>query len=297
MDSIFAPATKESSKLRLAEFGPSGSGKTFTALRIATGIVAATGGSIALIDTERRSARKYSDRFQFDVCELDDRTIDGYCKVIEAAGRAKYGALIIDSMSHAWQELLTEVDRIAQTKFRGNTWSAWSEGTPKQRKFIDAILSCPCHIIATMRVDTEWTQEQDQKTGKTKPVKIGLKPQQGKGIEYEFDLLMELSPEHVGLIAKDRTGKFQDQTIEKPGEDFGKQLADWLAQGTPPAIKAERPSIIQFKKLIDEKRINDVQIGAWYRHFNVTRTEDFTDEQIEQLTRKIEKETAKSTAA
>jgi hypothetical protein len=60
-------------------------------------------------------------------------------------------------------------------------------------------------------------------------VRVGLAPEQGKGIEYEFDLLLELSPDHVGHVIKDRTGKFQDVLLEKPGEDFGQALAAWLS--------------------------------------------------------------------
>ena len=62
----FAPATKEQSKARVALDGPSGSGKTYTALTIA----AALGSRIAVIDTERGSARKYANEFAFDVLEL-----------------------------------------------------------------------------------------------------------------------------------------------------------------------------------------------------------------------------------
>ena len=100
------------------------------------------GGKVAVIDTERGSASKYADRFDFDVCELTDHDIDNYVKFIgEAAG--EYDVLIIDSLSHGWADLLQEVEKLAQAKFRGNTWSAWSEGTPKQKKLVDALLSFP----------------------------------------------------------------------------------------------------------------------------------------------------------
>jgi hypothetical protein len=79
-----------------------------------------------------------------------------------------------------------------------------------------------------MRSKTEWSIESDGK-GKQKPVRVGLAPEQGKGIEYEFDLLLEISPDHIGRVIKDRTGKFQDELLEKPGEEFGKALAKWLA--------------------------------------------------------------------
>ena len=222
----FAPATKKQSFLRAAFFGPSGAGKTFTALRVATGM----GGRIAVIDTEHGSASKYSDRFAFDVLELPAHDIKTYCLAIRAA--SDYDVLIIDSLSHAWQELLAEVDKLARQKYHGNTWGAWSEGTPKQKFLIKELLKFQGHIIATMRSKTEWVQEQT-KGGKTKPVRVGMAPEQGKGIEYEFDLLIGISMEHVGTIEKDRTGKFQDAIIDKPGEEFGAELAAWLNEGKP----------------------------------------------------------------
>jgi hypothetical protein len=42
---------------------------------------------------------------------------------------------------------------------------------------------------------------------------------------------MSINVNHVGNVAKDRTGKYQDRFIEKPGAEFGKELIAWLAQG------------------------------------------------------------------
>lgn len=234
-------ATKLQAKLRMAMFGPSGGGKTMSSLRIAKGLLHGTDKRIGLIDTERGSASKYSDRFDFDVIELGEKkdiaTVTG---AINAFADAGHGVLIIDSLSHAWQELLAEVDRLAKTRFKGNTWSAWSEGTPLQRKLVDAILDYPGHVIATMRSKTEWTTETND--GKSKPVRVGLAPEQGKGIEYEFDVLLELSTSHVGEFIKDRTGRFQDVTVEKPGEDLGRELAAWLAEGAAVPERSAAPA-------------------------------------------------------
>lgn len=218
---MFKKASKKGSKLRLALFGVSGSGKTFSALRIASGL----GQKIAVIDTERGSASKYSDRFSFDVAECEKPTINNLKMIIDQA--KGYDVLIIDSLSHAWMELLQEVEQIAKSRYGGNTWSAWSEGTPKQQGFINSILNFPGHIISTMRVETNWTTMTNEK-GKTVPVRIGEAPKQGKGMEYEFDMLMQLSQDHIAQVVKDRTGKYQDELIEKPGEEFGKELALWL---------------------------------------------------------------------
>ena len=218
---MFKKATKKGTKLRLALFGVSGGGKTYSALRIATGL----GGKIALIDTERKSASKYADRFDFDVCELEKASINNLLLTMnEAKG---YDVLIIDSLSHAWNELLEEVDKLATAKYGNNSWRAWSEGTPKQKKLIDAILSFGGHVIVTMRADTNWTTTINDK-GKVQPVRIGEAPRQGKGIEYEFDMLMQFNENHIATVIKDRTGKYQDECIDKPDEKFGRELAEWL---------------------------------------------------------------------
>lgn len=227
----FKKASKAKAKLRAAFFGASGAGKTYSSLCVAEGLCG--DGGIAVIDTERGSASKYADRFSFDVLELEDKTIQDYTTAIGMAGDAAYTVLIIDSLSHAWQQLLEEVERLAKAKYRGNTWSAWSEGTPLQRRLVDAILDFPGHVIATMRSKTEWQTSSDA-GGKTRPVRVGLAPEQGKGIEYEFDLLLEISTEHIGNVIKDRSGRFQDKLIEKPGKDFGKSLAEWLSDGSEP---------------------------------------------------------------
>ncbi|MDR3266970.1 MAG: ATP-binding protein, partial [Tannerella sp.] len=96
--------------LRCALFGPSGSGKTMTALRMAKGIAVKMGGRVAVIDTESKSASKYSDRISFDVDDLSRKTVDDYIAAMNEAAKAGYKVLVIDSLSHAWRELTEEVD-------------------------------------------------------------------------------------------------------------------------------------------------------------------------------------------
>jgi hypothetical protein len=228
-------AIKEQVLLRGSFFGPSGSGKTYTALRVAKGM----GGSWCFIDSERKSARKYADEFDFHVIELEtnQRTIDHYLEAMQLAAKGGFN-LIIDSLSHPWEELKDEVEKIAKAKFKGNTWAAWSEGTPMQKKMVNALLDFPHHLICTMRSRTEWASEKDER-GRTSPKRIGLSPEQRPGLEYEFDFLLELNTEHIGIVIKDRTRKFQDKIIEKPGEAFGKELLEWLNTGEKPASSGE----------------------------------------------------------
>jgi len=223
----FNEATRNNLYLRCALFGPSGCGKTMTALRIAKGIAEKMGSRFAVIDTEARSASKYADRISFDVENLTDKSIDAYLAAMDECIKAGYKVLVIDSLSHAWRELTEEVDRISQNSTNKNTFTAWGKVAPKQKQLIDAILNFPGHLIATMRSKTEWVVSENR-NGKLAPEKMGLAPEQGKGIEYEFDLLIEMNQHHQASVTKDRTGKFQDSVIDKPGEDFGCSLYDWL---------------------------------------------------------------------
>jgi hypothetical protein len=105
---------------------------------------------------------------------------------------------------------------------------------------VEALLSYPGHLITTMRSKTEWVVNNEG--GKAKPVRVGLAPEQGKGIEYEFDQLLEIGPDHVAQVIKDRTGKFQGRLIERPDEAFGQELASWFAAGpSAPSPSPESP--------------------------------------------------------
>jgi len=226
----FKKAERAQLYLRCALFGPSGSGKTMTGLRIAKGIAEKMRVPYAVIDTEARSASKYADRFQFEVEDLEKKSVDNYITSMNEAAKAGYKVLFIDSLSHGWRELTEEVDRITQASTSKNSVLSWAKVNPKQKRFIDTILNYPGHIIVTMRSKTEWVIGLG-KDGKIAPEKLGLAPEQGKGIEYEFDLLVELNQKHQATVTKDRTGKFQDETIDMPGEDFGVALYEWLTTG------------------------------------------------------------------
>lgn len=254
----FKKADKKQSKLRLSIFGPSGAGKTMTSLKIANGFLK-TGlkSRVAFIDTERGSANKYADQFDFDILELDKKSILDYIQAIKLASEHNYQILIIDSLSHAWQELIEDIDRLANVKYKGNTWRAWSEGTPKQRSLIDAIISYPGHVISTIRSKTEWEVGDDKKVRR-----VGLSPEQGKGIEYEFDMLMEISVDHYATIIKDRTGKYQDKIINKPDEKFGEELIAWLNVGNINNIE-----VVQSQKPTEKKYSNQSLINGFVSKF------------------------------
>ena len=229
----FEKAMRKKAKLRLALTGPSGSGKTYSALLVAKGI----GGRIAFIDTEKGSASLYSDIADFDVLELDPPfSPERFIEAIKSAEDAGYDSLVIDSITHEWGGVggcLELVDTISKAKYRGNSWSAWSEINPRHRLFLDAILRSPMHIIATMRSKTETAQVEEN--GRKKVAKLGMKSEQRDGVEYEFTTVLDIAHEtHHAIASKDRTKLFSNSDPVILSEETGKKLLNWLDSGINP---------------------------------------------------------------
>jgi hypothetical protein len=216
---MFTKATKEKIKVRLALSGTSGSGKTYSALAIASHLAT----PVALIDTERGSSKKYADKFDFDVCELNDFHPSRYIEAIQTAEQAGYGTIIVDSLSHSWY---WELDAAASQR---NSFTGWKNVRPLERKLIDAIIGCRAHVIATMRTKTEWIVEKNEQ-GKAEPRKIGTTPVQTSSIEYEFDLAGEINQQHILTVTKSRCSELTDKTFLNPGREMAVTLNEWIGQ-------------------------------------------------------------------
>jgi len=243
MDYTFTKATKRKVKARFAIDGPSGSGKTYTALVAAT--VLAEGGKIAVIDTEHGSASLYSDIFTFDVLELDNFNPENYTNAIQAAEKAGYAVIVVDSLSHAWEGeggALDMADDATRRMKSPNSYTAWKEVTPIHRKMVDAMLGSPAHIVATMRSKMEYVQEKDNTSGKTVIRKVGMAPVQRQGMEYEFTLVGDMDIDHTIVISKSRCPALADAVEKKPGKDFFKRFLDWLNSGAPEAPTPPPPT-------------------------------------------------------
>lgn len=231
LNKTFTKATKKKSKLRLAICGPSGSGKTYTALKLAKGL----SDKVAVIDTEHGSASKY-DQFGFDVLELDTFAPADYIEAISLAVRAGYEVLVIDSISHEWNGkggVLEMVDKIAKRSNSQNTFTAWRDVTPQHNALVEAIIAAPIHVIVTMRVKTEYVMEEIERNGRkvSQPRKVGLAPIQRDGLEYEFDIVADMTLDNTLIVGKTRCSELQNAIIEKPGADLAKALNDWLETG------------------------------------------------------------------
>lgn len=228
----FTKAVKQQEKLRMAIDGPSGGGKTWTSLTIGTVLADAAGGRIALIDSERGSAKKYASDFDFDHLSLPDSNPHTYIGAIRAADEAGYSVVIVDSLSHAWEGTLELKDEVAK-RSRNDSFGAWREVTPIHNELVDTLLRADAHVIVTMRTKTAYAIEEYETEGRTRTrvQKLGLKPIQRDGVEYEFDVVGDMDVENTLVVSKTRCSALAGAVIRKPGVHLAKTLLAWLDDG------------------------------------------------------------------
>lgn len=279
----FQKAERKKSKLRLALTGPSGAGKTYGALLLASGL----SNKIAVIDTEKGSASLYSHLVDFDVLELEPPySPERYRQALKLAVDAGYEVVIIDSITHEWSGVggcLEINDKIANAKYKGNTWSAWNETTPRHRAFIDDILACPAHIIATARSKTETAQV--EVNGRKQVKKFGMKTEQRDGIEYEFTTVLDIThEEHFALPSKDRTELFSNDPV-KLSKEVGEKLKHWLESGAEiKPVENNKSQNDSAEKSESSQQTKPSPEEEFKHRFSICKTKDEMNAKYEYLT-------------
>ena len=223
-------ATRKKSKLRLNLSGPAGSGKTYSALLMAKGLIGSW-DKIAVIDTENGSASLYSHLGDFNTIDLQPPyTPERYNEAIDACIAGGIECIIIDSSSHEWSGTggCIEInEKLAQSKFKGNTWSAWSQTTPRHDSFVNKVLQAPVHIITCTRSKMETVMTDDKKVKK-----LGMKDIQREGWEYELTVSLNIDRDtHMAMASKDRTNLFEGKDPFVITEKTGKAILKWCETG------------------------------------------------------------------
>jgi hypothetical protein len=238
-------AERKKSKLRVGMSGPSGSGKTYSALLVARGL-ASSWDKIALIDSESGRGELYSDLGEYNIITLEAPfTPERYIEAIRAAEEAGMEVIVVDSTSHEWDGpggCLEINEKLAAAKFKGNTWAAWSETTPRHRRFIDSIVASKAHIITTARSKTDTIQTEDKKIKK-----VGLKEIQREGFEYELTVNFNLDRDgHNAIASKDNTHLFDARDPFVISIETGKELKAWSESGAdiPVDVMGEKRKIM-----------------------------------------------------
>jgi hypothetical protein len=221
---ILQTASRKKAKIKMGIQGPSGSGKTMSALLTAFGLCN-DWSKIAVIDTENHSAELYAHLGNYNVLQISSPfTPETYSEAIGVCQDAGMEVIIIDSLTHEWEYLLDY-----HSSLQGNSFTNWSKVTPRHNEFVQKILQCQPHVIATMRTKQDYVLS--EKNGKMVPEKVGLKTVQRDGMDYEFTLVFELDMKNHATASKDRTGLFFGKPDHKLSMETGKLINQWCNNG------------------------------------------------------------------
>ncbi|MDP9958108.1 hypothetical protein J2X97_003782 [Epilithonimonas hungarica] len=216
---------RKQAKIKIALQGSAGSGKTYSSLVLGKGLTNGNFTKVAIIDTENGSADLYAHLGDYNVISLKSPfTPQQYVDAINICEKAGMEVIILDSISHCWDYLLNYHSSLA-----GNSFTNWAKIKPLERLFMDKILQCNAHIIATMRTKQDYVL--NQKDGKFIPKKVGLKSIQSDGLDYEFTLVFDVDIKHFVVSSKDRTGLFMGKPEFIISENTGKVILNWCNQG------------------------------------------------------------------
>lgn len=216
-------AARKRAKIKMGLQGPSGSGKTYTSLLISNGLCGAW-DKVAVIDTESGSSELYSHLGPYQVLQLHPPfSPERYIEAITICEKSGIEVVIIDSITHEWENLLEY-----HASMQGNSFTNWGKVTPRHNAFVQKILQSPLHIICTMRTKQDYVL--NEKNGKMVPEKVGLKSVQRDGLEYELTLVFDLDMKNNATASKDRTGLFFGKPESKLSIATGREILHWCNQ-------------------------------------------------------------------
>ncbi len=234
----FVPAEKSQLKARILISGAAGSGKTIAALELAS----ALGGRVAVIDTENGSAALYSDKYKFEMLNLQPPyPPEDFVQAIKTAENSGFDVIVIDGITPEWSGSGGCLD--LHTKL-GGRFQDWAKVTPRHRSFIQKILECSTHIICTCRSKQGYAMDEQSK----KVTKLGMAPEQRDGLDYEMTLVFNIvNQTHLAEATKDRTGLFDGKQF-LISKNTGLEILEWLNSGTP--AKSPVPTITDVRNLL-----------------------------------------------
>lgn len=283
MTFTFRPAVRENVGLIIALAGGTGAGKTFSAMRLASGI--AGDKRFAVIDTEAGRAKHYADQFKFDHGDLHPPfSPRAYHEAIEAADKAGYPVVVVDSMTHVWsgdggvldmQE--AELDRMA-----GDDWkkreavkmASWIKPKTEHKRMVAKLLQVRAHLILCFRAEEKIEMarnEQGRMEVRKKTTATGLDgwvPICEKNLPFEATcsfLLLATNPGvplPIKLQQQHRALFPQSQPIT---EESGRRLAQWAAganQSPPPQAGASASHAAGSSPVVNPAAAGDQFISA-----------------------------------
>lgn len=247
MARIYEKKVNTTAYLKAALYGRAGSGKTYTALSVATGLVAAErakgnkDAKIFLYDTEH-GADYYLGQFATYGPESGGRSIKEVMELLATAAETPGSVCIVDSMSDIWDQQLPDWLAGTGRSEKSVSFSDWSGIKKPWNELMRQIVDRPCHVIYCGRQGDDTHQFDDEESGRQKMVFMGYKMRAEKealhaahfcarfeianeenlGVRRARDIKKLTDPSrlvHAMIVEKDRTNTLDGQTIINPTYD------------------------------------------------------------------------------
>jgi len=256
---VLQKAVPQMAYLKLGIYGEAGSGKTFTSSKVALGLhnYIKAKKPIGFADTETGSdfVLPMFQKAKVELVTAKTRALADLLTIIDESGK-DCSILIIDSITHFWNELLTayqEKHNLSQITLRH-----WIPLKQTWREFTDKFINSKIHIILAGRSAFIWDDVEDEE-GVKELKKTGTKMRAETEMGYEPSLLVEM--EHVrksarigggwinrAWVVKDRFDAINSQHFDMPSfEDFLPHIERLNLGGDHVAIDTTRNSQELFK--------------------------------------------------
>lgn len=224
--------------LKLALEGFAGDGKTFTASQIGIGVHKLIGSKkpIALFDTEKAFKAlkwKFDEEGIETVVNDEERSLSALNQAIKWCEEGNADVLIIDSITHVWEEFLraylNRPDKNGRPMKRNRLeFQDWGVLKPQWKElFSTPFVLAKCHIIFTGRAGYEYTDERNEETGKREIFKSGIKMKAETETAFEPDILVLMQKQQdllseqktvwrEAMVVKDRTTQIDGKVFKNP---------------------------------------------------------------------------------
>lgn len=258
---MFQPLENIRPFLKMALEGFAGDGKTFTATQVAIGLHKKIGSKkpIAILDTEAASKALLPlfKREGIQAVVSEARSLSAVNQAIKWCESGNADILIIDSITHIWEEFLTAYKQSKRYNKTFLEFQDWGVIKPRWKaEFSTPFVKAKCHIIFTGRAAYEYDflEQVQGATGKVKKEihKSGIKMKAEGETAFEPDILilMEKKKDLLGnvkkiwreaTILKDRTNTIDGETIKNPSFEAFEPAINLLLDGVCKDIDADQP--------------------------------------------------------
>lgn len=289
MKLVLQPAVKTAKPLKVLMYGPTYSGKTYGAIKLAVGIIMEMRKCkleeaykrILLADTEYGRGRLYAGEGQFNYFELTPPyTVAKLNEFLVAANMEEsIDVIIIDSFTHFWSKkggILEQ--KLIKDQQGGNSYTNWNGLTQDFNDCVDNILASPKVIICTLRAKSDVVLA-DNGNGKMAPKTYGLKPDSRDGIDFEFDIVINVDKDNHSIIL-DKGIPGLDLTYDPITPELG-QL--FYKTSMDNAIKVERTKEDYINTIRGITRTNPSFISNVQLKLSGRKLDDLTLEQLKEL--------------